>query len=178
MSYLTASQDGSRIAYRTILGTILGNGHLDAINVITGTTTRYWTTPALDAPGSTGLLGITSFSADGSELGWITGHATDAVSSVIDTGTAWLLPVDSALGSAASRSHAITTGPPGTIPSSTFLSADGRRMYLLSFSVPATDRSGAEEDILSSDPAPRMAHWSAPSIPGRASREMPRSGRP
>jgi hypothetical protein len=79
---MAASQGGFRIAYMTILGN--DTGRQATISVITGTTARYWTAPALDGPGGTGLLGITSFAADGGELGWITVHATDAVSPVLD----------------------------------------------------------------------------------------------
>jgi hypothetical protein len=144
---LAASQGGSRIAYMTILGNDTGRQAM--IKVITGTATRSWTAPGMDAPGVTGLLGITSFAADGSELGWITGTPTDATTSAIYTGTAWLLPVDSAPGSAIARSREITTGLPGTVPWQTVLSADGRKMYLLSFSAPNAERSGPEADTVS-----------------------------
>jgi hypothetical protein len=44
----------------------------------------------------------------------------------------WLLPVDSAPGSATARGHKITTGPPSSAPFRAVLSADGQTMYVLS----------------------------------------------
>jgi hypothetical protein len=92
-----------------------------------------------------GLLpGSLSFTADGNELGFITFRAADTAGPVRAAGTMWLLPVNSAPGSATARSHKVTTGPPGTAPFGTVLSADGQTMYVLSapVSVPSSPRPG------------------------------------
>jgi hypothetical protein len=126
---LAASRDGHRIAYTTGPGK---NG-MTTLDVITDTTTRQWVVPSMGGPGSTGVMSDhLAFAADGSELGFITFTTADTVGPVRAAGAMWLLPVNSAPGSATARSHKVTTGPPDSAPFSTVLSADGQTMYVLS----------------------------------------------
>lgn len=145
VAVLVASQDGHRIGYVTVPA----NGSNLALSVITGTATRHWTVPLDGGPGGT-ILATSSlaFTADGSELGFIIVRFADTGVRVRG-GVMWLLPVDSAPGSATARAHKITTGPPGSIPFSTALSADGRTMYVLSSpaSAPAPGRPGRTESV-------------------------------
>jgi hypothetical protein len=131
ISGLAASQGGSRIAYTTP-ETSIGN-----LAVISGTSTRQWTAPALSGPGSTGLLSDSlSLTADGSELSFIIFRQADTAGGVRAAGTMWLLPVSSAPGSATARAHKVTTGPSDSAPNSAVLSADGRTLYVLSTPAP------------------------------------------
>jgi hypothetical protein len=141
ISGLAASQDGSRIAYTT------PETNIGDLAVITGTSTRHWTVPALSGPGSTGLLSDSlSFSVDGSELSFITFRQADTVGGVRAAGTMWLLPVSSAPGSATARAHKVTTGPSGSAPFSAVLSADGKTMYVLSAPAPVPYSASAAPD--------------------------------
>lgn len=134
ISALAASQDGRRIAYATIPGI---SGNLITLSVTTGTTTRHWTASSMGGPGTIGLMpGSLSLTADGSELGFITFRTADTAGPIRAAGAMWLLPVNSAPGSATARAHQVTTGPPSSAPFSTILSADGQTMYVLS--IPAS----------------------------------------
>jgi hypothetical protein len=149
---LTASLGGHRIAYTTDSNQSSGSTSSTTLSVITGTSTRHWTAPALRTPGSTGLLSSSlSLSADGSDLGYIIFRVADTAGPVRAAGTVWLLPVDSASGSATARSHKITAGPLGSAPFSTVLSADGRTMYVLSMptSVPDSGHTAPSSVTLS-----------------------------
>jgi hypothetical protein len=150
ISALAASQDGQRIAYETTPGSARG---LATLSVITGAATRHWTAPLMSEPDSTGLMpGSLGFTADGSELGFITFTVADTVGPVSAAGALWLLPVDSASGSATARGHKVTTGPAGSAPFSTALSADGQTMYVLSSPTSVPD---------SGHPAPQSVTLSA-----------------
>jgi hypothetical protein len=108
-------------------------------------------------PGGTGLLnGTLSFTADGSELGFIMFRIADTVGPVRAAGTMWLLPADSAAGSATARARKVTTGPRDSAPFSTVLSGDGRTMYVLSTPAPVPD-SGH----ISSEPVTLSAYSTA-----------------
>jgi hypothetical protein len=136
-----ASQDGHRIGYVTVPG---NGSNLATLSLITGTATRHWTVPF----GSPGLQTFSlSFTADGSELGFIIFRLADTAGPIRAAGVMWLLPVNSAPGSATARAHKVTTGPPGSTPFSTALSADGQTMYVLSSpaSVPTSGRPGRAE---------------------------------
>lgn len=149
---LTASLGGHQIAYTTDFNQGSNTTNATTLNVITGTVTRHWTAPGLREAGSTGLLPTSlSLSADGSDLAYIIFRIADTVGPVRAAGTEWLLPVDSAPGSATARSHKITTGPLDSAPFSTVLSADGRTMYVLSVpaSVPDSGHTARESVTLS-----------------------------
>jgi hypothetical protein len=141
-----ASSQAGRIAYAALPG----SSKPTTLGVVTGTTIRQWTAPAEGGPGSTVLLaGSLSLTADGNELGFITFRIADTVGPVRAGGTMWLLPVDSAPGSATNRGHMVTTGPPGSAPLSAVLSADGRTLYVLSTrtSTPGSASSGRPESV-------------------------------
>jgi hypothetical protein len=145
---LAVSQDGTTIAYTTV-----GSSNTQStLCVITGASTRSWTVPVIDGPGATGLMPDSlSLSGDASELSFIILTAADTAGPIRATGTVWLLPVDSAPGSATARGHKVTAGPAGTVPLGTVLSADGQTVYDLSVAdgMPGTAHSSTESATLS-----------------------------
>lgn len=150
ISALAASQDGQRIAYATMPGSA---GGLVTLSVINGAASRHWTAPLMREPGSTGLLPSSlGFTADGSELGFIIFRVADTVGPVRAAGTLWLLPADSAPGSATARGRKVSTGPAGSAPFGMALSADGQTMYVLSSPTSVPD---------SGHPAPQSVTLSA-----------------